>query len=562
MDSRKHPVLAYAKPTQTPFLQGQFWFIAKNILGWLLILMSPVIGIAIPGPGGVPIFLIGFALATIPGKRKMTSHVMRGRPIEVNPTLFIGLTTFVSVAASAAIIWYFSARFKQIIEYLNLTSDEKGRYVALVVGLCLFAVIVAWIGMKLGVVALNFFLRTLPKARRFIRPWLKKYGVSLLPPRRKTLADDGTHANENEILEFSPDSHRRFKDAGKWLANWARRAAAIGVTLYIFFAILKPVVAQWDQTINSLGEIHPRDLLISVAMFAVFLALPRAMSWRSILVGFGFPLRRSAALRVWITSELTRYLPGGIWQVVSRVRLVRPYGVRGSVCSTSQILELAIFLLANVCLAAACFLFLGFKHIHGPARTWMMAALCLVPLLALLLHPTFFYGATDWLLRKLGKPPIANRLGLSHLMKLFFMATIGLLWQSAALWVLLHGPLDLHIRDWWILAGAYSLAWTAGFLAIWAPGGLGIREIVLIGALGVTLPPSLREHVSFTGAQTDPTIQALALVTRLWTVAGELILACIAFAIDWRGILNEPSARRPGRAIPVDIEEPINLRSD
>lgn len=553
----KHPVLDLARPTRTPFLQGQFWFIAKNILGWLLILSSPVIGIAIPGPGGIPIFLVGFALATIPGKRKMTSHVMRGRPIEVNPTLFIGLITFVSVAASTAIIWYFSARFKQIVEVLNLTSDEKGRYIAMVVGLCLIAVIVAWVGIRLGVVALNIFLRTLPKARRFIRPWLKKYGIALLPRRRKVLADDGTHTNENEILEFSPDAHRNFKSAGFWLMNWARRAAAIGITLYIFFAILKPVVTQWDQTRRSLGEIHPRDLLVSTLMFAIFLGVPRAMSWHSIIRGFGYRLRRATALRVWIVSELTRYLPGGIWQVVSRVRMVRPYGIRGSVCSTSQVLELAIFLLANLALAIASLCFLGIKHVDGPARGWLIVALCLLPLLALLLHPRVFYGAADRLLKKLGRPPIANRLSLAHLLKLLIVALTGLLWQSAALWILLHGPLDLALSDWWILAGAYALAWSAGFIAVWAPGGLGIREIVFIGALGVALPTQLREHISFTGSGADPTLEAVAVLTRLWTIAAELLLACAALLIDVRGVVRDPGG--PAR---VEAEEPLNLRSD
>lgn len=562
MDDRKHPILARVRPTKTPFLQGQFWFITKNILGWLLILLSPVLGIAVPGPGGIPLFLVGFALATIPGKRKMTSHVMRGRPIRVNPTLFISIATFVTILASTGIIWYFRSHFERVLNLLNLTQDEKGRYIALVVGLCLFAAIAAWIGIRLGVVGLNLFLRTLPKARRMMRPWLKKHGIALLPPRRKVVADDGTHANENEILEFTPVSHRRLREAGIWLMNWARRAATIGITLYIFFWILKPVFAQWDQTTRRLGEIQVRDVVISTLMFAVFLGWPRAMSWRSILVGFGFNVPRAPALRVWIISELTRYLPGGIWQVVSRVRLIRPYGVRGSVCSTSQVLELAVFLLANLLLAIGSLLFLGLRSLEGPARGWMGVALCLVPLLSLLLHPRVFYGLTDAILRRLGKPPIANRLSMGHLAKLFGVAGIGLLWQSLALWILLHGALGIALGDWWIVAGAYSLAWTAGFLAIWAPGGLGIRELVFIGALGVALPDNLREHISYTGATTDPVLEALAVLTRLWTIVGELMVAAVAIPLDWRGMLGEPDA--PGRmaVVPSEPEPPLNLRSD
>src|SRR5207237_8167390 len=94
--------------------------------------------------------------------------------------------------------------------------------------------------------------------------------------------------------------------------------------------------------------------------------------------------------RIWSTSELARYLPGSIWQVVGRVFLVRPYGVSGSICSTSQILELCVFLLANVLIAAACLLWFGAK-IDLAARTWLRTALLLVPALALVLPPKFFY---------------------------------------------------------------------------------------------------------------------------------------------------------------------------
>ena len=533
MQEKPHK-LNYARPS---VLEGQFWFIVKNVVGWLLMLAAPVIGIALPGPGGIPIFLVGFALATIPGKRRMTSHVMRGRPIRVNASMFAGIVSFVSVVACSAIIWYFGHRREQIIDKLNFTGGETGKFIATLIGVCLLAIVAAWIGMWLGVCGMNLLFRALPKARRFIRPWLKKYGIALLPPRRKLVDANGVHANENEILEFSADSQRQAKRVGKWLWQWARRALTLGLTLWIAFRIVRPVVRQWPDTRERLGQIHVTDMAISVVMFALFLSCIRATTWRSILNGFGYPVPRRPALRVWIVSELFRYLPGAIWQVLSRVRQIKPYGVRGSVCSTSQVLELFIFLLANVCVAVSCLLFLGFKHIHGPARNWLFIAIFLVPFLSLILHPRVFYGLTDRILAWLGKPPIANRLSLGHLMRLFSLAIVGLLWQSAALWILLHGALGIGWRDWWILAGAYCLAWTAGFIAIWAPAGAGVREAVLIGALQLALPPAVREKMG-----SEATLAALAIVTRIWTIAAEFLVASVAFPLDWRGAIGDPTA--------------------
>src|SRR5207244_4971965 len=96
--------------------------------------------------------------------------------------------------------------------------------------------------------------------------------------------------------------------------------------------------------------------VLASAMFAFFLLCFRALSWRRALKAFGYKLPCGAAARIWSASELARYLPGAIWQVVGRVYLCKPYGIPGSIASTSQILEICIFLFANVLLAARCLL--------------------------------------------------------------------------------------------------------------------------------------------------------------------------------------------------------------
>ena len=59
------------------------------------------------------------------------------------------------------------------------------------------------------------------------------------------------------------------------------------------------------------------------------------------------------------------YVPGVIWQVAGRAYLAKPYGVSKTVCAfaASQILELTIFLLANI------------LHWHGMSG-WFWIAKC------------------------------------------------------------------------------------------------------------------------------------------------------------------------------------------
>src|SRR6476661_8263871 len=75
------------------FIENHFWFILENVLGWIFIVAASVLTPTLPGPGGITLFILGFALVTFPGKRRLTSHVIRGRPIEVEPVFFTFLVT-------------------------------------------------------------------------------------------------------------------------------------------------------------------------------------------------------------------------------------------------------------------------------------------------------------------------------------------------------------------------------------------------------------------------------------------------------------------------------------
>jgi hypothetical protein len=252
----------------------------------------------------------------------------------------------------------------------------------------------------------------------------------------------------------------------------------------------------------------------------------------------------AAASRIWITSELARYLPGAIWQVVGRIYLAKPYGVRGTITSVSQILELAIFLLANILVAVACMLYFGVKHLDGAARTWLYIAMCVAPILLVLLHPIVFYGIINRVVRKLGKPEVESRIGGVELLALLGWNVFGLLWQSLALYLILQPALGLKLDWWWVVAGAYCLAWTAGFLAVWAPGGIGVRELVFVTAMRVALPQEVQQQFEHRQVLLG-FLALLSVLLRLWATLGEIILAVIAYALDFRGALNLPTA--PGR---------------
>jgi len=182
----------------------------------------------------------------------------------------------------------------------------------------------------------------------------------------------------------------------------------------------------------------------------------------------------------------------------------------------------------------------------GHAVTYLYVATALVPLLLMLLHPKVFYTALTKYMTWRGKELPTRRVRGRTLTMLAIWAILGLLWQSLALWVLTHGPLDLPIQKWWVVAGSYCLAWCAGFIAFWAPGGLGVREFIFVTAMMFALPPGVQHEFK------DPKVlygflAFMGILLRLWATAGELILTGVAYAVDYRGALGRTDA--PGRVV-------------
>ena len=306
--------------------------------------------------------------------------------------------------------------------------------------------------------------------------------------------------------------------------------------LAIFAWMGRKVALHWAVVRDKAGSIHVGTFLVASALFAVFLFAFRAVSWRRIVRGFGYELPLAPAVRVWSLSELARYVPGVIWQVAGRVYLVKPYGLPGTACAASQVLELIVFLVANLLVAIGCLAVFGLRHVHGAARLWFVVSALLVPVLMLLLHPRVFYGLLDRVMRRLGKPLVPQRLDGGELARLLGWNLLGLAWQSAAAFLIVAGPLGLGWSKLYVVAGTYCLAWCAGFLAVLNPGGLGVREAVFVAVLPLAVPASVRHQ--FAPNTLRGLVTFLSIVLRLWTIAGEAMLAAAAHLADVGGALG------------------------
>lgn len=192
------------------FLASYFWLILKNIIGWLLILAAFVAGPLVPGPGGIPLFLIGFALISFPRKRHVTARVLRGIPIRPRRVRFALVCLGVVLIVPMLALVIATDRPWWLAQMRAIAFAHGPIAVIAVYGIMAFLV---WVLVRLTPRALNLLLRIMAKARRKFRPWLRHHHIRLLPPRwRPRHAHEpgsGRFRLKDEILKFSTGRRRR-----------------------------------------------------------------------------------------------------------------------------------------------------------------------------------------------------------------------------------------------------------------------------------------------------------------------------------------------------------------
>ena len=188
-----------AKPAREAraFVARYIAVIIKNVVGWALMLSALVLGSFFPIPIGTPLFLIGFAMISLPGKRRLTSSALRGIPIRIYTRNAFWWRLAISLLLPPAALWFLAFQRWPVLHPSQMTLGRLCTvYTVAIAG----AWVLTWIVLR----AINVVVRFLPKVRRRVRPWMREHGINLLPPRRKRRRAASTQRSDDEqILTFN-----------------------------------------------------------------------------------------------------------------------------------------------------------------------------------------------------------------------------------------------------------------------------------------------------------------------------------------------------------------------
>jgi glycosyltransferase 2 family protein len=259
-----------------------------------------------------------------------------------------------------------------------------------------------------------------------------------------------------------------------------RRGVQLLLTVGVTWLILRQVGVSLDEALSleaAFPEPNPGLLLLSSLLLLGGFVWAAAL-WGRMARELGGPaLGAGASIRIVFTANLGRYLPGKVWQMAGLAVLARREGMSATVAATAGVLG-QTFLLAAAGIWGASLL-LGLDE----GRMGVLLALALLAGFVVLTAIPAALRRTLGLAFRLARIPPERIPALDALFGLRWLGLYLLLWGVyGAAFVLLVRGLGLAggVME---LGPPFAAAYLLGYVALFAPAGIGIREGFLIAFL-------------------------------------------------------------------------------
>lgn len=285
------------------------------------------------------------------------------------------------------------------------------------------------------------------------------------------------------------------------------RALEWAVGILVLAAIARYLAREWDGLSSRPWDVDWALLGIGSALVIVAYS-GFVLLWRHLVSRLGGRLSAADAHRVWYFGNLARYVPGKVLQLVGAAYLAKAKGVQ-PVLTLGSIVVAQLFVIVAGIAVTLGMLPGGAFPVPGGAATGLAVA----GALTILLVTPLFDRAHRLALRLTGRSEAYVRVPAG--------TRLGLLAGYLAAWVVFGLGFGLFVRavadplagSLATLIGICAAGYLAGWLAVFVPGGLGVREGVYALLLAEVLP--------------GPMAAAVAILSRLWLTGVELFVAVL-----------------------------------
>jgi hypothetical protein len=246
-----------------------------------------------------------------------------------------------------------------------------------------------------------------------------------------------------------------------------------------------------------------------------------ALAWHGLLDGLHVNRTRRELFGIVGVTQFAKYVPGNVAQYIGRVGMSLGRGIPARPLAVTLILETLLVIAAAVVVGvgAGAMSDIGLQvlRLHG-AQITLIAVLVVMAIIGLLAVRRF----APALLRRVA-PRYAPALDgallppQGSLSRAFVLYCAIYLVSGSGMILLARLLVPGAPHDYWLLISVFALAWVVGFITPGAPGGLGVREALMV----LMLAP----------AYTAASASVLVIALRIATTLGDALILVIGLLL-------------------------------
>ncbi len=287
-----------------------------------------------------------------------------------------------------------------------------------------------------------------------------------------------------------------------------KRLLQVAILGAILFFWGQAVLGNWAQVSQVAWQGNVPMLLASAAL--ALLHLPAtALIWREAMRFIGLETPARWAVKAYLVAQLARYVPGGIWDVAGRLYLSSDRGLPKGPVSVTILVEMVLGVVTGATIFLASLLF--WDRPLPPEAFYISAVFVLAGLVVL--HPAILRPVLSVAARLLRREsaPLPLSYGQVLLLAGYHVLARLVIGVSFFCFAAALTPLDWSLLP--ALTGIFVAAWVMGFVVVFAPQGLGVREGVMVLLLSFYMPVAAAS--------------VIAVAFRVWLSLRDLAMAAV-----------------------------------
>lgn len=290
--------------------------------------------------------------------------------------------------------------------------------------------------------------------------------------------------------------------------------------------LLNWLLSNWTIVQSAWTTISWPAIAASFVLLAVsFLFLPSSMVL--FMRAYEAPVSYLQGGRAFYGSQLAKYLPGGIWVFPSRLVMMKEMGFDLSLTTMALGFEMVTLLISSLLVSWAT-LERAMGHIWPVGLQALVVVGSVAAAIISIMAPELFEvgqrvvgrlaDEQPKILQSIQAVPVSTRFSLLFVSILIYVV----MWLLAGfsfylLLAAMTSPVGWQMIP--LTVGVFTFAWLVGFVSVFTPGGVGVREGVIVLLLGTII--------------SSPYLVLVALFSRiLWSLAELFFL--VIFILSWR----------------------------